>query len=243
MSRLAYSALLPTLLALLLVGCQGRRPEFNIAGGRDQLARAFGQPGSDVEIYEDGPGDAQGEWIIGFKLKGFRPLLQARFVGRDDTWVLDRVREFPLGSAKPQWVDVGAQIGRVRQDATEKAQATMKRIRELAEFIDRYYAEHGVYPEMDLVGVAQVVLAAGYTTDWHHDADAWGNRFAYHAAPEGQGYIIISSAADGKFDEPLRSYFDKTDEGLEAYGGVVDERGADIVFATGSFVQSPVSGD
>ena len=68
-------------------------------------------------------------------------------------------------------------------------------------------------------------------------ADGWGGSFAYHGAPEGTGYIIISPGADGRWDISLETYFFNTDQGIEIYAGETSDPNKDIVWASGGFVQ------
>ena len=100
--------------------------------------------------------------------------------------------------------------------------------------------EHGNrYPDTNLAGIRRLVVEGGYIeeTRWHHEVDAWNNALAYHAAPDGSAYIILSPGSDGKWDAPLETYFTNTEQGNEIYGGPSNDPSKDLIWATGSFVQ------
>jgi hypothetical protein len=195
-----------------------------------------------VQIYDQGRGSAPEEWIVDFKIDGFLPLLQARFGDKDHAWALRDVRERPSGSADTPWVELGVLIGRTKKEAAEKAESTMATIRQLAELVERYATSHGSrYPTVDMDGLEKLVLGEGLTPKWAFDTDAWGSAIAYHAAPDGQSYIILSPGADGQYEQSLEKYFDNTDAAtgaVEAYAGRTSDPNRDIIFATGAFVQS-----
>jgi hypothetical protein len=188
-----------------------------------------------------GPESEPDTWIVDFRLDGFDPYLQAKFTTRDHDWHLDVVRERPSGPTQTPWTEIGAMLGRFKAEAVERALQTERVIREVGTFVERYAVEHGNrFPTTNLEGIRKLIIGSGYIDEarWHHGADAWGNSLAYHAAPDGQAYIVISPGADGRWDVPLDTYFANTDQGMEIYGGLSSDPNLDFIWASGSFVQS-----
>ena len=246
--------------AAVLVGCS-TRPDFDRDRAHGEIATAFGRKPAAVQMLDDGPpvrkrpgGDGESgsddattpaaesdTWIVDFRLDGFDPYLQAKFVTRDHDWHLDVVRERPSGPTETPWTEIGAMLGRFKAETVERSLQTEKVIRDAATYIERYSVEHGNrFPSTNLDGVRKLVIGSGYVEEgrWRHDSDAWGNSLAYHAAPDGAAYILISPGADGRWDVPLDTYFSNTDQGMEIYGGTTTDPNLDVIWASGSFVQS-----
>ena len=235
-------ALLALALLLVLGGCGPSRPDFSVDQAHVDVAAAFNRPVSAVAVYGDNrvPNSDPPTWMIDFKIDGFAPFLQAKFVAGAGKWDLRAVRERPAGSKETPWMDVGTMLAQSVGATRENAATTQDTIRTLAAWIDRYAVEHGnKYPNGSLSQIHDMVVQAGYATpaQWHHDSDGWGNALYYHAAPDGQSYIVISAGADGSLDIPAETYYSNTDAGFEAYAGRNHEPNRDIVWATGAFVQ------
>ena len=222
-----------------LTACE-TRPDFDVDKAQNEIASAFAREPIAVQVLGDGRGADSDSWIVDFRLDGYDPFLQAKFVGRNHRWELDTVRERPSGPNETPWTEIGTMLGRFRGATLERARQTEEIIRALAGFVERYAVEHGnKFPVTNLEGVRKLVVGAGYVEEskWRHDVDGWGNAMAYHAANDGQSYIAISPGADGRWDLPLDEYFQNTDQGLEAYGGDVTDPNKDFIMASGSFVQ------
>lgn len=235
----ASHGLLLSLVALLLAtaGCEVA-PQFSVDDARQELATAFERDLGEVAIYEDARGAEPGEWIVDFKLDGFRPFLQGRFLRGERDWALDGVRERSRDAEGGPWTSPGSMLGMIREATIERAELSMDTIAELAEFVERHAVDNnGVYPTVTLAELESLVVRAGYTRTWRHDQDGWGHALVYHASPDGQAYIILSPGADGEWDVPTSEYFENTDQGMEAYDGVVSDPARDIIHATGAFVQ------
>ena len=117
----------------------------------------------------------------------------------------------------------------------------MSRLGQLGDLIGQYAVRNGNrFPEATMPGLKDLLISAGgiQEKDWKHDADAWGQALLYHAAPDGNGYILISMGADGQLDQEQSVYFSNADQGFEAYKGPSADPNADIIIASGGFVQS-----
>lgn len=235
MKRPAAVLIAPLLVAL--AGCGERRPDFSVEDARVQLAAAFDRTAGEVAVYDDTRGREPDTWLVDFKLDDHAGMLQARFRGEPSRWALDGVREIIAGGEQP-WQPLGVVIGRVRQEEAERAESTIERIEQLAALVERYALDHGnSYPAVDAAGLKTLLVGAGYVKRWAYDSDAWNNPIVYHASPDGEAYLILSSGADGAWDQPVSTYFRNTDTGNEAYEGLVADPELDFIWATGSFVQ------
>lgn len=239
----SYSALrLLMLLGLALgaMGCAESRPDFDIDAAHRELAGAFSREPAAVAILGDSRGSAEAEWLVDFTLDGFDPFLQARFEGSQHAWRLATVRERPRDGQDTPWTEVGVMLGRFRGAVIERAKETEKRMHDIAALVERYSVEHDHRaPNTNLDGVRKLSLESGYLEEgkWAFSSDAWGSAIAYHAAADGQSYILVSPGADGRWDIGLDVYFSNTDAGIEIYGGPSNDANADFVWASGSFVQ------
>jgi hypothetical protein len=234
-----WRAALVVAAIVVLAGCHGR-PDFDVERAQVDISSAFAVRALAVQVLGDGRGSDPDTWIVDFRLDGYDQFLQAKFQGREHKWQLDSVRERPQGTTETPWGEVGVILGRFRGATIARANQTTKVIRDLATLIERYSVEHSnKFPMTELEGVRKLVVGAGYIQEsqWKNDADAWGNALAYHAAPDGQSYILLSPGADGRWDLPLAQYFKNCDEGMEVYGGNRADPNDDFIWATGSFVQ------
>jgi len=226
-------------LALLVAGC-ATRPDFDLEKANIEMARAFGKTPEQVAVYSDGRGDVADEWIIEFRIDGFRPFMQAKFKGRKDRWELAEVRERPDGTQETPWQSVGTLIGMLKGENANKAQATEALLQDLAELIERRAAQTGgKFPSGDIGSLKRLLVGDGglEEKDWHFDADAWGQPILYHAAPDGGSYVLVSQAADGALDISKSAYEANADSGLERYAGATSDINKDIVIASGTLVQ------
>ena len=240
MSRLTMARLTVFMLALAAAGCEGR-PDFNIDQAQMDLAQAFERQTRQLAVYSDARGEAPDEWIVDFRIDGIEQSLQAKFKGGKTSWELAQVRVAPSGSEETAWESVGVLLGRIRGEARERALDTMTRMRQLGDLIGQYAVRNGNrFPNVQMPALKELLLSEGgiQAKDWKHDQDAWGQALLYHAAPDGNGYILISTGADGALDQEQSVYFANADEGLEAYGGRSANPDADIIVASGDFVQS-----
>jgi hypothetical protein len=231
-----------TMLVLALgaaAGCE-RRPDFDIDRAQMELAAAFEKQTRQIAVYSDGRGEDPLEWIVDFRIDGIEPSLQARFRGTK-TWELTDVRETPSPGEDKPWESVGVLLGRIRGEARTRAEETMARMAQLSDLIGQYAVRNGNrFPEATMPGLRELLIADGsiQEKDWKHDTDAWGQSLLYHAAPDGNGYILLSMGADGALDQEESVYFRNADQGFEAYGGRSANPDADIIVASGGFVQS-----
>ena len=244
------------ILAALTAGaCGPRRPDFSPGDARDQLASAFALSGEDVSILSEGkPKKEKGEsdaeyraraevWVD-FKVPSFRETLQARFVGRGAAWFVDGVRKRPRGNRLVPWNEVGEMLGEVRAAASEKAERSMEVMRELASAVEAHAVDSGnQFATTDIRGLARLLTRGRYIDRWKHSDDGWGNALHYYASETGDAYILVSRAADNRFDLPLEAYRAKTNAGDFTYGGAQSDPSLDLIFATGSFVQRYVPGE
>ena len=132
--------------------------------------------------------------------------------------------------------------GDVRAAADEKTTTTMATMRELADAIEAYAVDGGSsFPETDITGLARLMVKGRYFERWQHSDDGWGHAFHYYSS--GDAYILVSRGADNRFDVPVDSYNAKTDAGDFAYEGATNDPAADLIYATGSFVQRYLPGE
>lgn len=241
MPRMTLARLTMFILCLAAIGCD-RRPPFNIDGAQMDLAQAFERQMRQIAIYSDGRGAAPDEWLVDFRIDGVAEAMQARFKGVKSSWQLQEVRIAPATSNdETPWESVGVILGRMRGDAHERATDTMARMRQLADLIGGYAVRNGNrFPAGDMSGLERLLIMDGQILekDWRHSVDGWGQQLLYHAAPDGNGYVLVSPGADGQLDQPQSTYFQNAEQGLEAYGGRSSNPDADIVIASGGFVQS-----
>lgn len=232
--------LAPWALAAALVACREPRPEFDPAVAQKQLAEAFEVPLGDVTVYTHGrDGDEPDSWLVEFRLPNVREFLQAKFTGVGGRWSLLAVRERSIESDPTLWVDVGVMLGEVRRAAAENALETMETMEDLAAAIEAHAVDQGNrYPVLDISSLEALLVRGGYIESWHHGVDAWGNPMLYHASPSGDAYILVSPGSDSEWDIPVDSYRERTDAGNMVYEGPTERPTADLVLATGTFVQS-----
>jgi hypothetical protein len=237
--QLARRCLVLALATTLLAAC-ARRPDFDLDKAHVEMARAFGKTPPQVALYSDGRGDVPDEWIVEFRIDGFRPFMQAKFKGRKDRWELAEVRERPDGPEEAPWESVGRLVGTLQGENAERAHATEVLLQDLAELIERQAAQTGgKFPTGDIGSLKRLLVGDGGLAekDWHFDVDAWGQPILYHAAPDGVSYVLVSSGADGTLDIPKASYETNADNGLERYAGATNDINKDIVLASGTLVQ------
>ncbi len=230
--------ILAVILAVLALACH-RRPDFDLTLAQLDLAQAFEKPSGSIQIYGDGRGTDPKQWIVEFRIQGLEPFMEARFDGQKDRWALGGVRERGTGTEGP-WESVAVLLNRVKGETASRGQETMARMRALADYIGQYALRNGNrFPAADMAGLRGLIIREGIVQerDWHHDTDGWGQTFRYHAAPDGLGYVVISPGADGELDRPEDEYYANADQGIEAYGGLSRDPGADIVLASGDLVQ------
>jgi hypothetical protein len=232
-------------LLLGLSGCGKRRPPFDVDQARQELAQAFGRSEDQLAIYADARAGAAEpiQWIVDFRVDGFSLDLQARFTGTREEWVLDAMRTNPQGNPPGEWAWPSQVIAETRREAAERAETTMARMSELADLIERLAADRAnAYPTVDLEGLHALLVQGDYTANWVYSADAWGSPLVYHAAPDGQSYVLLSPGSDGQWDQDLETYYANTDAGLESYDGMSSDPERDLIHATGAFVQSYAPG-
>lgn len=240
-SRLLRLAAL-LVLAVLATACGKRRPPFDDDDAQTAIAGAFQRPAADVAIYTSLPGTVETEWLVEFKVDGDGTSYQARFNGETGDWKLKDLRLRDAGGTYGAWVETGVVIRRAVHEMGNKAGDTMKVMKDLAGLIERYATDNSrLYPAVDISGLQELIMNGGYAKEWHYSADAWGNGLLYHAAPDGQSYLIVSPGADGRFDQDPAEYFAASDQGNEAYGGQSGDPERDLIYATGAFVQSYVA--
>jgi hypothetical protein len=231
--------MLASILALGGAGCE-TRPDFNIDQAQMDIAHAFQKVPRQVAVYSDARGTERDTWIVDFHIDGVAPGMQARFKGTK-SWNLQDVRVAPAGTEETPWESVGVLLGRQRGEARERALDTMHRMSQLADYIGQYSVRNGnKFPAVTLSALKEMLIADGsvQAKDWKHDTDAWGQALVYHAAPDGVSYILVSEGADGQLDHSQEEYFANTDRGMEAYGGKSANPDADIIIASGGFVQA-----
>lgn len=230
--------LLITAALLLTVGCGEKRKDFDIVAGQAEIGEAFGLTTDDVSVFADTHmPDTDAKWLVDFRVPTFRRTLQARFDGTSGKWLLKDVRERPRSGQDAPWRPVGVLLGEVRREAADKTSDTVELMAELSEMIEALAVDSGnAYPRVDLTGLARL-LRGRYTQEWRHDTDAWGNRLHYYASPDGGAYILMSRAADNRFDRATAEYEERASEGDFAFDGATDDPNLDIIIATGTFVQ------
>lgn len=240
MPRLTILRLTVFILALAAAGCH-RRPDFNIDKAHVELAQAFERQTRQVAVYSDGRGELPDEWLVDFRIDGVEQALQARFKGVKSSWQLQDVRIAPSGTEETPWESAAVILGRMRGDAHERGLETMGRMRQLADLIGGYSVRNGNrFPDTDMNNLRDLLIQDGQILekDWKHDSDGWGQQLLYHAAPDGLSYVLISMGADGQLDQDRATYFANADTGFEAYAGRSANPNADIIIASGGFVQS-----
>jgi hypothetical protein len=107
---------------------------------------------------------------------------------------------------------------------------TMLDLRRLGEVVDGWAREHeGTYPVCkgygDVTGCLASRLPDGALADLRLK-DAWGRAFQYHGHEDGETYVLISYATDGRYDELGQA-------------GPTSSYDADIVYSNGDFLQWP----
>jgi hypothetical protein len=229
--------ILLSVAVLGLLACSDRRPEFNLTQARSDLAEAFDVDDSAISIYSDGRfAEEEAVWMVDFRLDGRRELMQARFNGRSKVWVLQDVRD--RGEPDEAFEPVGLVVGDLLSNSVDSAFDTMDLLEEVAGFVESFATtNNNAYPAVDIRALAQLVVRAELIESWEHAQDGWGGRIYYFATRQGDAYILVSPGADGIWDIPTAEYARRTQDGDQSFDGFSSDLDADIILATGSFVQ------